>query len=113
MHGSGRCATVLALTPQVEARLPKQSLRTMRQTAAPKLGAVQNCLDAAPGASLVDSLLFSSVSGLVGLGGHANYAAANATLDAFAAQQAAAGLRTTAVQWGAWACVGALSKPFE
>ena len=36
----------------------------------------------------------------------ANYAAANAALDAYAAQQAAVGTTTIAVQWGAWSAVG-------
>ena len=37
----------------------------------------------------------------------ANYAAANAALDAYAVQQAALGSTTIAVQWGAWSAVGA------
>ncbi len=37
----------------------------------------------------------------------ANYAAANAALDAYAVQQAALGSATIAVQWGAWSAVGA------
>ena len=93
---------------QVEARLPAQTLRTMRQAIAPKLGAVQNCLEAAPADPLALSLLFSSVSSISGNAGHANYAAANAVLDAVAAQQALGGARTVAVQWGAWASVGEL-----
>lgn len=36
----------------------------------------------------------------------ANYAAANAALDAYAAQQAATGVAAVAVQWGAWSAVG-------
>ena len=91
---------------QVEARLPQQTLRTLRQAMAPKLGAVQNCLDASPADPLAVSLLFSSVSSIAGFSGHANYSAANAALDAFAHQQAAAGVRTAAVQWGAWTSVG-------
>jgi hypothetical protein len=91
---------------QVEARLPQQTLRTLRQAMAPKLGAVQNCLDAAPADPLAFSLLFSSVSSIAGFSGHANYSAANAALDAFAHQQAATGMRMAAVQWGAWTSVG-------
>lgn len=91
---------------QVEARLPRQTLRTLRQVVAPKMGAVQRCLDAAPADPLSFSVLFSSVSAIAGIGGQANYCAANAALDAFAAQQAAAGSSTVAVQWGAWHSVG-------
>ena len=36
----------------------------------------------------------------------ANYAAANAALDAYAAQQVARGKAAVAVQWGAWSSVG-------
>lgn len=79
----------------------------MRQAIAPKLGAVQNVADAAPADPLGASLLFSSVSAIAGNSGHANYNAANAVLDAFAAQQADTGAAAVAVQWGAWAAVGA------
>ena len=91
---------------QVEARLPQQTLRTLRQAMAPKLGAVQNCWEAAPADPLAFSLLFSSVSSIAGFSGHANYSAANAAIDAWAHQQAAAGSRAVAVQWGAWTSVG-------
>lgn len=43
---------------------------------------------------------------LLPLPAQANYAAANAALDAFAAQQAAVGVAAVAVQWGAWSAVG-------
>ncbi len=52
------------------------------------------------------SVLFSSISSVVGNTGHANYAAANSALDAFAAHQTAAGMHTVSVQWGAWLSVG-------
>lgn len=92
--------------PQVEARLPAQTLRTLRQAIAPKLGAVHSCGRAAPADPLAVSLLFSSISSLAGFSGHANYAAANAALDAAAQHQAACGTPAVAVQWGAWASVG-------
>ena len=83
----------------------------MRQTVAPKLGALQNCLDAAPAAPLSNSLLFSSVSSIAGFSAHANYAVCNAALDAFVAYHDAAGMRTSAIQWGAWISVGAPPNP--
>ena len=48
----------------------------------------------------------SSVSSVTGNANHANYAGANAALDALAEQHASQGSGVVAVQWGAWASVG-------
>ncbi|MEM8809152.1 MAG: SDR family oxidoreductase [Cyanobacteria bacterium P01_G01_bin.38] len=49
---------------------------------------------------------FSSVSALVGSPGQANYAAANAFMDAFAHYRQSLGLRGLSINWGPWANSG-------
>ena len=96
-----------------DAPLEQQSVESIGRALRPKVSGALALRDAGRAASLDFFVLFSGGAGLVGSAGQANYAAANAWLDAFAWACRAEGLPAISISWGAWAGAGMAGRVSE
>jgi myxalamid-type polyketide synthase MxaB len=89
-----------------DAMLDEQTPERVRRVLAPKVMGARNLHGITSGMPLDWFVAFTSVSGVLGSAGQANYAAANRWLDAFMQHRRSRGLAGSSIAWGPWASIG-------
>ncbi len=90
--------------------IDKQTWTSLETAMAPKILGAWNLHAATRGCALDFFVMFSAGATLLGMVGQANYAGANAYLDALAAARQAQGLPALSIAWGAWAETGMAAR---
>ncbi|KAH0437622.1 hypothetical protein CcaCcLH18_03742 [Colletotrichum camelliae] len=88
----------------------KMTLDEWTQAASPKVEGTWNLHNATEGIDLDFFVLFSSISGVIGQPGQANYAAGNTFLDAFSRYRSSKGLPVVSIDVGAVDDIGVISN---
>ncbi|MEV5840153.1 SDR family NAD(P)-dependent oxidoreductase, partial [Nocardia sp. NPDC052112] len=89
-----------------DATVASLTVEQLERVWAPKVEGARNLDELTRELDLSAFVMFSSIVGTLGTPGQANYAAANAELDALARDRHAAGLPAVSLAWGPWAEAG-------
>ena len=101
LKGVIHCAGILR-----DATLLKQTAENFQEVFASKVQGSWHLHDLTKHMDLEHFVMFSSVASIMGSGGQANYAAANAFMDGLVQYRRHRGMVGLSINWGAWAGVG-------